>query len=102
MTSEAFEKIVARQLEYCKRVLSEKADEYQNGEDRLSNFKKAAALEGCSPAKALGGMMVKHIVAIYDFIEKDEPRYLRWEEKITDTINYCLLLDALLQEEGYF
>jgi hypothetical protein len=98
MKAEQFKKITAKQLSYCLEVLGLKADEYATDDDRLENFKRAAILQGISPVQALGGMMAKHTVALYDFISKDEKSYKRWEEKITDTINYCLLLEALICE----
>ena len=53
--------------------------------------------------KALGGMMVKHTVSVYDLIHDHEsgadiPVEL-WAEKITDSINYLFLLWALLNEQ---
>ena len=43
--------------------------------------------------QALGGMMVKHTTSVYDMIAsgKEYPLSL-WNEKITDHINYLLLL----------
>jgi len=80
-------------------VLTAKATEYAT-DDRLHNFKAAAALQRETPVKALGGMMVKHTVSVYDLIHDCEagaeiPRDL-WAEKITDSINYLYLLWALL------
>ena len=98
MRQNAFNAIVERQLYHCQKILCQKADEYVTEGDRLSNFKTAAILQNMTPIQALGGMMAKHIVALYDFMEKDEKAYARWDEKITDTINYCLLLKALLAE----
>lgn len=44
--------------------------------------------------------MAKHTVSVYDMIRsgKDYPLDL-WEEKIKDSINYLLLLWALIQED---
>ena len=83
-------------------VLTAKAAEYAT-DDRLHNFKAAAALQRETPVKALGGMMVKHTVSVYDLIHDYEagaeiPLEL-WQEKITDHINYCFLLWALVNEE---
>ena len=82
-------------------VLTAKAAEYAT-EDRLHNFKAAGALQRKTPVDALGGMMVKHTVSIYDLIHDyeagaDIPLDL-WAEKITDNINYLFLLWALLNE----
>jgi len=101
MNTEKFNKIVQDRIDKITMVLTAKADEYARG-DRLSNFKAVAALTGCTPEKALGGLVAKHIVALYDFIndlDSDQLQvYTRWDEKIGDIINYMILLDALIQE----
>lgn len=98
MKEKEFKELLTFRLNNCMKVLGYKATEYVNGEDRLSNFKTAAALQGCTPERALGGMLSKHVVALFDFIDKEEGDYDRWIEKITDTINYCLLLEGLITE----
>ena len=101
MKSELFENVIEERLLKCKATLGCKAEEYAT-EDRLHNFKIAAELQHCTPVKALGGMMSKHTVSVYDLIEdfekgKEIPMSM-WEEKIGDSINYLLLLTALIVE----
>lgn len=98
MTSETFERLMEEQFERCEAVLLHKAKEYATG-DRLHNFRVAADLQGCTEIQALSGMMSKHTVSVYDMCEsgRDYPLAL-WEEKITDSINYLLLLNALVRE----
>lgn len=102
MKTEEFEDIVLKnRLFLTEKTLGQKADEYARG-DRLSNFKKAAALMGCSPEKALFSFVCKHIVALSDFVNDLEtgtnqsPE--RWTEKTGDIINYMILLEALIIE----
>lgn len=101
MNSETFNKIVKQRLENVQQTLCAKADEYAHG-DRLSNFHTAAALLKVTPETALGGLMVKHIVALYDFIREVEAGKCRdypyWHEKIGDIQAYLCLLDAMVQE----
>ena len=99
MTSKEFEEVVESQFEICENVLFNKAKEYAKDDDRLHNFKTAAALMGDTPIKALAGMMRKHTVSVYDMCEsgQDYPIEL-WDEKITDHINYLLLLKAAVLE----
>lgn len=98
MTADDFEALTNRKLEQCRSVLCSKAKEYAT-EDRLHNFKTAAALQGVSPRQALAGMMAKHTVSVYDMCMSDEDYSgAMWDEKITDSINYLLLLNALVQE----
>lgn len=101
MNTETFDNIINEQLQTCKDVLISKAKEYAT-DDRLHNFKVAAAIQGCTPIKALAGMMAKHTVSIYDMCNGTGCGMVytlaRWEEKITDSINYLLLLKALVKE----
>ena len=101
MTGEEFNKIVQKRIDKCLKTLGYKAHEYATT-DRLHNFKAAAALQDCTPITALGGMMCKHTISIYDLLRDHETGALipmqLWEEKIGDSINYLLLLTALVEE----
>lgn len=100
MTNSAFITILEQQLAFCKTLLDQKNEEYTlKNSDRLHYFKTAAALQKCSPKEALAGMMVKHTISIYDMCKGGEYPLDRWEEKITDHINYLLLLKGLVLEE---
>lgn len=102
MRTEQFEEIINKRIEMCKTVLCNKADEYAT-DDRLHNFKVAGELQSCTPVKALGGMMAKHTVSVYDLIDDYEQGKATskemWAEKIGDSINYLLLLTAMLEED---
>lgn len=100
MRLERFNKVVKDQLEYSASLLVTKGDEYVKSPDRLAAFKKAAALQNETSAQALLGMLAKHIVSISDMCvaNSDEPLE-RWIEKITDSINYLILLRALIEED---
>lgn len=101
MKQQEFEKVIKWQIDHCLSLLTEKGREYA-GEctDRLSAFKTAAALQGCTPKKALCGMMAKHTISIYDMCHNGEYSRDKWIEKITDNINYLLILRAMLEEEN--
>ena len=102
MTSKKFEEITSERIKMCLDVLCAKSDEYAT-DDRLHNFKVAGQLQNCTPIKSLGGMMCKHTVSVYDLIndfENGESVSVDlWNEKIGDSINYLLLLNALIVEE---
>ena len=102
MNTEDFNKIIHEQIERCEATLCKKADEYAT-EDRLHNFKQAAALQNCEPTTALAGMMCKHTISVYDMlngVENGEYYPIEmWDEKIGDSINYLLLLSAMIREE---
>ena len=99
MTTEVFNRIIDTQINICKDTLISKAREYAT-DDRLHNFKTAAVLQGRTTVQALAGMMAKHTVSVYDMIQsgKKFPQE-HWNEKITDSINYLLLLTAAVREE---
>jgi len=99
MKTEQFNQIVEEQLKRCTDILIVKAREYAT-DDRLHNFKVAAELENCTPRQALAGMMAKHTVSIYDMCNSGEKYPIElWNEKITDHINYLLLLRAIIEDE---
>ena len=101
MTTSEFKKIFDTQVSRCREVLVDKAKQYAT-EDRLHNFRVAAELQDCTMAGALAGMMCKHTVSVYDLCRTADagrkvPMEL-WDEKITDSINYLILLRAVVQE----
>lgn len=91
MNTEQFERVIDEQLNACFSALSVKAKGYATN-DRLHNFKIAAQLQDCTPIRALGGMMAKHTVSVYDLIRDHEEGMpisrSMWNEKIGDSINY--------------
>lgn len=100
MTAKTFEEIVNEQIKRCLSVLVGKGKEYAPGADRLSAFKKAAVIQDCTQLEAALGMMSKHVVSLTDMIHsKGHYTTSRWDEKITDTINYLLIIRAIVEEE---
>jgi hypothetical protein len=102
MNQETFDKVVGSRIDKLRSTLDAKASEYSRG-DRLSNFKKIAGLRGVPAEDACMALVVKHFVALNDFVQdlKDEgvnQPYDRWDEKIGDVIAYMVLMDALAQE----
>lgn len=95
-----FNNAVQRQIERSMFTLISKEKEYAT-EDRLHNFNIAAVLKGENPLQALAGMMAKHTVSIYDMCmgNRDYPIEL-WQEKITDHINYLLLLAYAVEQKN--
>lgn len=107
MRIDEFNKVVKEQLLTCENLLLNKGHEYApdavetNEVDRLAHFKKVAAITGISQKAALFGMLAKHIVSVSDMCT-DGKKYKRdrWIEKITDSINYLLILRAVVEEEA--
>ena len=103
MTHKIFEDIVNQQLEICRDLLVVKGKEYSLTADRLESFKKAASLQNETMKQALCGMLAKHVVSVYDMCMTDGKFGIeKWTEKVTDSINYLLLLMAAVwEEDGY-
>jgi hypothetical protein len=96
MSTEEFTRLIEEQIARSTSLLIDKAKEYASDVDRLHNFKVAAQLLGGTPEQALGGFLAKHIVSVFDMINsgKEYPQAV-WNEKITDSINYLLILRAM-------
>lgn len=108
MTIEKFNKIVTSQIAACSNMLVTKGKEYAPETsdeiiaDRLLHFKKVAAIMSTTPEIALLGMLSKHIVSVSDMCTDKKAHPLeKWDEKITDSINYLLILRALVEEENH-
>lgn len=102
MNSNEFETVLQDVIRSIRQTLGHKASEYATDDDRLHNFKMAAALTGETQAQALRGMLVKHTVSVYDLMAKADTTEIPmelWDEKITDHINYLILLKAIVVEE---
>lgn len=99
MDGEKFAEIVDLQFRLCTDVLVDKAREYAPDTDRLHNFRVAAALQDVDLLEACAGMMAKHTVSVYDMCGSTETFTIeQWSEKITDSINYLVILRAIVQE----
>lgn len=104
MKIDAFNKAVKEQLLTCESMLITKGEEYAPDAeiDRLAHFKKAAAIINSTPKAALLGMLTKHLVSVSDMcVDGRQYTLERWNEKITDSINYLLILRALVEEEQH-
>lgn len=103
MTIEDFNKIVKEQCDKIKSTLSMKQSEYNFTADRFDSFKRAAVLEDTSAVKALEGYLTKHVISLYDMLNSGEKfTKERWEEKISDSINYLILLRGILEDTDMF
>jgi hypothetical protein len=102
MNPERFGQVVKELLWHCNNTLLAKNSEYSRDGERLWNFKVAGRVLDVSPEEALIGMRVKHEVSILDIVDdvvlrgKQVPSPEHLKEKFGDSINYLLLLYALL------
>lgn len=106
MNQKEFNEVIIRQTDRCKSMLVAKGAEYapravkNTAVDRLAHFKKAAVVLNTTPRAALMGMLSKHLISVSDMC-MGEQQYSKeqWDEKITDSINYFLILRAIVEEE---
>ena len=105
MTLAEFNAEITDQLSRSELCLIGKGREYAEGAeedtgvDRLAHFKKAAALQDETAAQAAFGMLAKHLVSVSDMVGSRKTYPLeQWNEKITDSINYLLILRAIVAE----
>ena len=101
MNNTEFTDVMEKQFQRSEKILAGKAAEYATDTDRLHNFKVVSELQNIPMRLAVANLMSKHTVSIYDLARSDkhEPMDM-WDEKITDHINYLILLKAVLTEEA--
>lgn len=95
-----FNYIINDQIKHCHAVLEEKGREYALDDDRLGHFKAAASEQEITPKQALWGMASKHFTSLSRMCKTGSDDQSLWLEKITDSINYLLLLRALIEEDA--
>ena len=101
MKNNRFSEIIEDQIATINSTLLQKQSEYAT-EDRLHNFRVAAEIQNCTMEEALGGMLCKHTVSLYDMIRSKKLYTIeQWDEKINDHIIYLLLLRAIVDETIY-
>lgn len=99
MTSEQFDKIVEEQIDSIRAVLKSKAQGYATDDDILHNFKAGAKEFGGVPSQVCWGYLLKHLVSVMDLakgVRIGSREHI--DEKIGDSINYLILLKAILLE----
>lgn len=102
MNQDCFNKIFTERIEKAYATLVAKGKEYAPSQDRLHNFKRAAAITRQTPEQVCVGFMVKHLVSVLDLVDAEaagtKPSDAAIDEKIGDLFNYIILLEALLRE----
>ena len=103
MNQADFSKLVDGIVKDCHELLVVKGGEYAGSEDRLANFKRGAALTGCTPLQCLFIYMSKHYDAVATYVRDEaagttRPRSEAIDGRLNDLINYAILAQALVQE----
>jgi hypothetical protein len=103
MTREDFSRRVEKRIDLVRQTLLAKHKEYAKDDNVFRNFDEAAgglSLHGSS-AEVLWSYMTKHLVSIKDIVADNKPVDTTVvSEKIGDVINYLILLEAMLNQQG--
>ena len=103
MTREDFSRRVEKRIDLIRQTLLTKHKEYAKDDNVFRNFDEAAggfSLHGSS-AEVLWSYMTKHLVSIKDIVADNKPVDTAVvSEKIGDVINYLILLEAMLNQQG--
>jgi len=98
MKQKEFDNVVNHRLEKCKEILGVKGGIYADKNDRLKNFYDGASFNECTPEQYAHMLVTKHLVSIKDHIINNRPMSEAFiDEKITDVINYMLLIEVLVE-----
>lgn len=103
MNQADFDALVQDTLRDINELLVIKGGEYAGSEDRLANFKRGAALTGCTPEQVLFIYLSKHYDAYATYVRDraagvSRPRSESINGRLDDIINYCLLAKALARD----
>lgn len=94
-----FENVVNATVASITELLTVKGGEYASSEDRLSNFKRGAALTGVPPLTVAMVYASKHYDAIASYVRNPaRPASEPIEGRFDDLINYCILMKAIVKE----
>lgn len=88
---------IQNQMMTCEEILAKKFEDYGNHKDPYWHFNRAADLLEQTPEQVLMALFSKHLTCIVEMAE--EPPYYtreRWQEKLTDAINYLLILSSMV------
>jgi hypothetical protein len=99
MKQKQLEKLFNARIKHCANLLLSKGKEYSDGSDRLRNFYDGSVLLGINPKQYALSLVTKHIVALKDHIMQNKEMSDEFiDEKISDIINYAVLIEALNKE----
>jgi hypothetical protein len=100
-----FSALVSATVKSTADLLVVKGGEYASDADRLANFKRGAALTGCTPLQVAFIYASKHYDGIASFVKTSaegtpRPSSEPIEGRFDDLINYCVLMKALVVEKN--
>ena len=101
MNKNKFDETVLGILDECKQLLVTKGQDYSSDFDRLSHFKEAEKFTGLSQWDVWRVLFFKHIQSVRVYFINDRQKLNEdIKHRIRDSINYLILLEAMLVEES--
>lgn len=105
MNQHQFECLFNDTMKTIENLLVVKGGEYAGSDDRLANFKRGAELTGTTPLQVAFIYASKHYDAIATYVRDQasgtqRPRSESIKGRLDDLMNYCLLMKAIIVEEG--
>ena len=97
-----FQSFISRRLKRCIETLTMKRKEYTDEVNPFINFECGAKTIGEVPEKVMFYYMLKHFESFKDIVlnQRDVSKEV-WDEKVSDLINYILIIDAYYQIYKY-
>lgn len=105
MTPQDFQTVLNDAVDDIHRLLQVKGGEYAPGDNRLANFQEASKRLGMSPIQVALVYLDKHYAAICNYAKDQANRISRPRSepitgRISDAINYLILIRALLEDQS--
>lgn len=105
MNQEQFSILATQMFASMEKLLKVKGGEYAGSEDRLGNFKRGALLTGATPLQVAFIYASKHYDSIATYVRDQAAGVSRERSesmagRFDDLANYCLLMKAIVAEDG--
>lgn len=102
MDQRAFNEHIDSFFRQSGQLLVDRGAEYAGSVDRLANFKRGAALTGCTAQQVAFVYLSKHYDAVATYVREggSRPGSEPIDGRLHDLVNYILLLSALIKEEA--
>ena len=100
MKSEEFNQLFEDAVAQERVTLGVKREEYAGNSDRLENFHTGSEITGLTPMQTLWGYLAKHLASVRDIVNGKVVSREVLREKIGDSRNYLVLLEALALDSG--
>lgn len=100
MHNNQFTEVTLGLLDECKELLIRKGEDYSTNEDRLDSFKSAEQFTSLTQWQCWEALFFKHIQSLRTYFRSGRKQLNEdIHHRIRDSINYLILLEAMIVEE---